>query len=98
MVRAVTPGDNVESVVVDGNAVAGLFSDLQHSDATLIELTCGSCDRHSVLAEALVELDDVGAIVRCRACTHTMLTLLRRPDGLTLRIGRFEMGFPRTTE
>jgi DNA-directed RNA polymerase subunit RPC12/RpoP len=98
MVRAVQPGDNVESVIVDGNAVAGLFADIQRSDATLMQLTCGSCGAESVLAEALVELDEVGAIVRCRSCSHTMLTLLRRPDGVAVRIGRFQMVFPVATD
>ena len=90
----VKPGDTVESVIVDGNAVAGLLSDALQSDATLLKLTCGTCGDQSVLAEALVELDEAGAIVRCRSCTHTMLTLLRRPEGVTLRIGTFEMAFP----
>jgi DNA-directed RNA polymerase subunit RPC12/RpoP len=96
MVRAVKPGDTVESVIVDGNAVAGMLAEVLRSDATLLQLTCGTCGSRSILAEALVELDEVGAIVRCRACTHTMLTLLRKPDGVTLRIGKLELALPRT--
>ena len=92
------PGDTVESVIVDGNAVAGTLAEVLRSDATTLRMTCGHCGRHSILAEALVERDDVGAIVRCRACTHTMLTLLRHPEGITLRVGRLEMMFPTASE
>jgi DNA-directed RNA polymerase subunit RPC12/RpoP len=96
--RKVKPGDTVESVIVDGNAVAGMLSEVLRGEATLLQLTCGSCGTGSILAEALVELDEVGAIVRCRSCTHTMLTLLRTPEGVTLRIGRLELAFPPPAE
>ncbi|MFG6401910.1 MULTISPECIES: DUF6510 family protein [unclassified Microbacterium] len=94
----VTPGETVESVIVDGNAVAGTLAEVLRSDATLLQLTCGHCGTRSVLAETVVERDDVGAIIRCRSCTHTMLTVLRQSEGVTLRIGRLELTFPDTAQ
>jgi DNA-directed RNA polymerase subunit RPC12/RpoP len=48
---------------------------------------CGGCGSAAPLAEAVVELDEVAAIVRCRTCTHTLLTVLRQGDGVRLVLG-----------
>ena len=40
-----------------------------------------------MLAETTVELDEAAAIVRCRSCTHTLVTVLRTASGIRLVIG-----------
>ncbi len=65
------------AVVVDGNAAAGILSEIFAGEVTTIVGTCGGCGMVAPLAEAVVELDEVGAIVRCRGCTHTLVTVLR---------------------
>jgi hypothetical protein len=77
---------NADSVV-DGNALAGLLADFFGSDVTTIVATCGGCGAIAPLAETKVELDDDAAIVRCRSCTHTLLTVLRDARGVRLRLG-----------
>lgn len=72
---------------VDGNALAGLLAEVFAADVTLAVMTCGGCSASAPLGAADVEDDGVAAIVRCRSCTHTMLTVLRRADGLSLRMG-----------
>lgn len=81
--------ENAQSVV-DGNAVAGMLWDVFGADVTVLIGVCGSCGAEARLAEAVVELDDVVAIVRCRACTHTLFTVLREGDGIRLVIGSLE--------
>jgi uncharacterized Zn finger protein len=49
--------------------------------------TCGGCGAVAVFAEAVVEMDDDAAIVRCRSCTHTLFTLLREGESVRLIIG-----------
>ena len=78
--------ENAQSVV-DGNAVAGMLWDVFGADVTVLVGVCGSCGAAARLAEAVVELDDVAAIVRCRGCTHTLFTVLRREDGVRLVMG-----------
>lgn len=68
------------SATVDGNAVAGLLADMFGGEPTLLVGVCGGCAASAPLAEAVVELDDAGAIVRCRSCTHTLFTVLRAGD------------------
>lgn len=65
------------TVVVDGNAAAGILSEIFAGDATTVVGRCAGCGMAAPFAEAIVELDDVCAIVRCRGCTHTLATVLR---------------------
>ena len=67
----------MHAMIVDGNVLAGVLSDLLASDATMMTGVCAGCGAEALLAEAVVEIDDVGAIARCRTCTRTLLTVLR---------------------
>ena len=78
--------DNAASVV-DGNAAAGMLWDVFGADVTALVGVCGGCGNASPLAETVVELDEAAAIVRCRACTHTLFTVLRDGDGVRLVLG-----------
>lgn len=78
--------ENARSVV-DGNAAAGMLADVFGDDVTALVGVCGGCSAMAPLAETAVELDEAAAIVRCRSCTHTLLTVLRTPSGIRLVIG-----------
>ena len=69
---------------VDGNVLAGMLGDLVAGDATMVTVMCGGCGHSGVLAETVVEVDDVAAIVLCAGCTHTLFTVLR--DGAGERV------------
>lgn len=75
------------SFTVDGNVLAGLLDDVLEGDATTMIGVCGGCGARGALAETVVEIDEVGAIARCRSCSHTLLTVLRDEDGVRLIIG-----------
>lgn len=77
--------ENARSVV-DGNAAAGMLADVFGDDVTALVGLCG-CSAWAPLAETAVELDETAAIVRCRSCTHTLLTVLRTASGIRLVIG-----------
>lgn len=74
------------TATVDGNAVAGLLADVFEGETTMLVGTCGGCRAEAPIAEAVVELDEVAAIVRCRTCTHTLFTVLRSEDGVRVVI------------
>ncbi len=71
---------------VDGNAVAGILSTMFATDPTLLVVECGSCHWSARLGEWVVEADCDAFIVRCRACTHTVWTVMRDGDAASLRI------------
>ena len=78
--------DNARSTV-DGNAAAGMMWDVFGADVTVLVGVCGGCREAAPLAEAVVEVDETAAIVRCRSCTHTLLTVLRRQGEVRVVIG-----------
>lgn len=71
---------------VDGNAIAGLLDVFRGTDPLTLIVACGHCDAAAPLAEWPVERDADAAIFRCRSCTRTLATLLRRGEGVELRI------------
>ncbi|GAA1931354.1 hypothetical protein GCM10009775_24350 [Microbacterium aoyamense] len=77
----------MDATIVDGNVLAGMLSEMFETDATMLAGSCGGCGAEALLAEAVVELDDAAAIVRCRSCTHTLLTVLRTPQGMRVVFG-----------
>ncbi|MET0734947.1 MAG: DUF6510 family protein [Microbacterium sp.] len=72
--------------VVDGNVIAGLLSEVFSDDVTSLIGVC-ACGSAAALAEAVVEIDDVAAIVRCRGCTHTLVTVLRDVERVRIVVG-----------
>lgn len=75
---------DIAGAVVDGNALAGLLSDVFAVDVTTVIGTCGGCGATAPLADAVVEIDEIAALVRCRSCTHTLFTTLRTGDGVRI--------------
>lgn len=72
------------AVRVDGNAIAGMLAEVLGGDITSRIGVCDGCGAAAPLAEAVVELDDRAAIVVCRSCTMTLLTVLRSEGRLIL--------------
>lgn len=72
---------------VDGNAAGGFLLEIFGRDMTGARAHCAHCDHEAVLAEAVAELDDAGAILLCRGCGHTLLTYLRSDGRSTLTVG-----------
>jgi hypothetical protein len=69
---------------VDGNAVAGAFTDVLGFDVTTATLTCAGCRRTAVFAEAHVYRGGPGIVVRCPDCQEVLLRLVRRPNDVCL--------------
>lgn len=72
---------DIATSTVDGNAAAGMLWDVFGADVTALIGVCGGCGAAAPMAEAIVELDETAAIVRCRGCTHTLITVLRDEHG-----------------
>lgn len=61
---------------VDGNVLAGALERLFGGEPTEMIAVCGACGAAAAIAEAQVEIDGSVAIVRCRSCTHTLVTIM----------------------
>jgi hypothetical protein len=58
---------------LDGNAVAGLLSELFATEATTVVLTCGSCGAEGAVGAVHVYARGPGAVLRCPSCTAVLL-------------------------
>lgn len=76
----------IAATAVDGNVLAGLLSDIFTGDVTTMVGMCGGCDSGAPLAEAMVEIDEMAAIVRCRRCSHTLFTVMRDDSGVQVSV------------
>lgn len=74
------------ATMVDGNALAGMLSAVFADDATVLTLECGHCADARPLAQARVERDAQVAIVRCRGCTHTLMSVSTAGGTVEIRI------------
>jgi hypothetical protein len=77
----VEPGD---MPALDGNAAAGLLSELFALDVTVAHFTCAGCGAEGELGAARVYGGTMGAIFRCVGCDGVVLRLVRTPAGLWL--------------
>ena len=58
---------------LDGNAIAGLLSDVFGAETTTATGTCASCGAGGPVAETVVYLRAPGTVVRCRTCSSMLM-------------------------
>ena len=66
---------------LDGNAAAGLLSELFAAEMTTAMCTCASCGATNVLATAQLYAQAPGAVLRCPSCTAVLMCVVRFPGG-----------------
>ncbi len=66
---------------LDGNAAAGLLSELFTLDITAATLTCDGCGAVVEIGAARVYGGAMGSIFRCPECDHALVRLVRTPAG-----------------
>lgn len=71
---------------LDGNALAGVLSDVFTTDVTAARARCGGCGRTSALAEAMVYPDAPGLVARCASCDHVLVVVVRTGQRLVLSL------------
>jgi hypothetical protein len=74
--------DHQSPFPVDGNAAAGLLSELFALDMTVAKVTCGDCGATLELGAARVYGGAMGSIFRCVHCDAAIVRLVRTPAGL----------------
>jgi hypothetical protein len=68
-----------ESLRLDGNAAAGMLSEVFVSEPTVALSTCAGCGATAMMGALLVYTHGMGTVMRCPAC-----------DGIILRVARTE--------
>jgi predicted RNA-binding Zn-ribbon protein involved in translation (DUF1610 family) len=62
-----------EDLRLDGNAIAGMLSEMLSVEATTIIARCGSCGAEGALGAAHVYLNCPGVVVRCAGCGEALM-------------------------
>ena len=69
-----------DETYLDGNAAAGVLSEVFAVDMTMAVGVCAGCGRVGVLADTRVYLDAPGVVVRCVGCDSVLLRVVTGPD------------------
>jgi len=73
-----------EEARLDGNAAAGILSELFVSDLTTARATCAHCGTIRALGAMLVYAHGMGTVMRCPSCDAVVLRAARTPTRLWL--------------
>jgi uncharacterized protein DUF6510 len=69
---------------VDGNAAAGIFSELFVPDLTDARAKCAGCGTTRTIGALMVYAHGMGTVVRCPGCDAVVLRIARTPTHLWL--------------
>jgi hypothetical protein len=72
---------------VDGNALAGVLSEVFVHEMTSALIACDGCGEVEPVGAAHVYMDAPGIVVRCCHCEDVLLTITRRDDRFLLGFG-----------
>jgi uncharacterized protein DUF6510 len=73
-----------EAERLDGNAAAGILSEVFVPDLTTARATCGNCGTIRALGALLVYAHGMGTVMRCPSCDAVLLRVARMPTRLCL--------------
>jgi hypothetical protein len=76
--------NELESLRLDGNAAAGILSQVFASDVTAARATCVSCGETDEVGALLLYAHEMGAVLRCPGCNSVVLRVVRTPTQLWL--------------
>jgi DNA-directed RNA polymerase subunit RPC12/RpoP len=74
----------LESLRLDGNAAAGILSEIFAGDMTAARATCASCGAIDKVGALLLYAHEMGTVLRCPSCSSVVLRVGRTPTQLWL--------------
>ena len=66
---------------LDGNAAAGILSEVFTAEMTSAFGTCAACGATNAFGAAQLYAQAPGAVLRCPSCTAMLMCMVRLPDG-----------------
>src|SRR5215813_3604849 len=73
-----------ETARLDGNAAAGILSELFALDVTTARTTCAGCGAVRALGALMVYAHGMGTVMRCPSCDAVLARVARTPTQLCL--------------
>jgi uncharacterized Zn finger protein len=72
----------MEEQRLDGNAAAGLLSEVFTPEATTAVVRCASCGAEGAVGGAMVYANAPGLVIRCTQCSEVVMRFARIRDRL----------------
>ncbi len=72
------------SLMLDGNAMAGLFHELFDVEMTVADLECANCGRQGELGSLWAFVETPGYVLRCPSCQGIVLRMAVTPKEVYL--------------
>jgi hypothetical protein len=80
--------DNVTDLnaemMLDGNAIAGLFHEIFATEMTAAPTECANCGHEGEIGSLLCFNQAPGLILRCPGCQAVMIRIVQTPDAIYL--------------
>ena len=71
-------------LMVDGNAAAGILSEIFGAEMTASPTECASCGNEGALGTLLAFIEGPGVVLRCPACENVILRVVETPEAFVL--------------
>ena len=84
MKKRATRKRGVDARRVDGNAAAGILSELFVPDLTVARAKCAGCGATRTIGVLLVYAHGMGTVMRCPGCDAVVLRIARTPTQVWL--------------
>jgi phage tail tube protein FII len=84
MKKRATRKSRVDPQRVDGNAAAGVLSELFVPDLTVARAKCAGCGVARAIGVLLVYAHGMGTVMRCPGCDRVVLRIARTPTHVWL--------------
>jgi hypothetical protein len=72
------------SLMLDGNALAGMLHELFDTEMTIAPVECGCCGRIGVLGSLWAFAASPGYVLRCPGCQEIIMRMTITPDQIYL--------------
>jgi len=78
------PADIIRSTMLDGNAAAGILSEIFALEMTSSSTECANCGREGEMGTLLAFTQAPGVVLRCPVCEHIILRIVESPSAIYL--------------
>jgi hypothetical protein len=79
-----TTTDFSRSLMLDGNAAAGILSEIFALEITPNPVECAHCGQEGAIGSLLAFSQAPGMVLRCPACEQTILRIVQTPEAFFL--------------
>ncbi len=76
--------EGAQSLMLDGNALAGLLHELFFAEMTIAPVECANCGRHGEMGSLWAFVETPGYVLRCPDCQNIIMRITVTPDQIYL--------------